>query len=187
MKAPVKSSGLPATRWFIVPPFSSIFQIAFMAIFVHISGVFESLWRAKSRVTTVDEYHFMAFHDDKFNFLEFPELNSLRPFTLKHWYNLATHIGINVYEPLPSFIKAATIDLVGLNAHNLHIVSTVAHFVNTLLMWSWLEAISANDQKRTSGKRAASTREKLMTQCAELFVCAVFLSVVLHLPGTSDR
>ena len=61
-------------------------------------------------------FSFLVFYDDNYNFKEYPELNSLAPYTYSHFLALLRHVGINVYEPIGMILKAGIIDIVGLNS-----------------------------------------------------------------------
>jgi hypothetical protein len=97
-------------------------------------------------------WRFSGVFDDSYNFLEFPELNTLTPSALpfsQHFFKIIIHRGINVYEPVASILKAAYIDIVTLDPKKLRIVSLSNHLLNSLLLFVWLKCLarSFNFQK----------------------------------------
>ena len=90
-------------------------------------------------------FAFLDYFDDSYNYMEHPTLNTLKPYTREHLWSIISHPGINVYEPVSSVIKAALIDLIGFDAHALHIASLAFHSFNLLLLWCWVNAVIQND------------------------------------------
>ena len=71
----------------------------------------------------------IIFHyfDDTHWYLEKPYLNSLFPFTWDRLVNIVFRSGINVFEPLNNLIRAASIDIFGLDASKLRMLSLLGH------------------------------------------------------------
>ena len=98
-------------------------------------------------------FSFLVFYDDNYNFKEYPELNSLAPYTYSHFLALLRHVGINVYEPIGMILKAGIIDIVGLNSNNLHFVSFAIHTVNTIVLYYWIVKLLSNNYILQFNKR----------------------------------
>ena len=81
---------------------------------------------------------FLHYFDDNYNFLENPI--SLWPLTASHWYEILAHRGLNVYEPIGEIFKAVQVDFVGLDPHNLRIVSLLFNTINAVLLGVWLKS-----------------------------------------------
>ena len=86
-----------------------------------------------------DFWRFLQYFDDLYNFKEHLNVMSLWPFTISHWYDLVAHRGLNVCEPVGQVLKAASVDLLGNDAHSLRVVSLLFHTINAVLLWAWLK------------------------------------------------
>jgi len=128
------------------------------------------------------KWEFSHYFDDKYNFFEFPELNSLVPkhlpsastienipFILNHLLKIITHRGINVYEPVGGLYKALIIDLVGLDARALRQVSYFGHVFNGILLYVWISMLFSNSFARSS--HYVSQYQHTIT----LIMCGIFI------------
>ena len=85
-------------------------------------------------VSQYRDWHFMSYFDDSFNFLEFPNLNSLFPININHMKELISHNDINVFEPAATVLKAAEISFVGLIPRLLRVCSVCFHALNVVIL-----------------------------------------------------
>ena len=113
-----------------------------------------------------NDWGFSLYFDDRYNFVDYPHLNSLfpqqnlyekfyandvgskvdrgsssviiTPTLFEHWKNIFGHGGINVYEPVYNFHKALFCDIFGFHPIKLRILSIVMHTVNAGLLFHWL-------------------------------------------------
>lgn len=88
------------------------------------------------------QWQLSSYWDDKFNFLDFPHLNTLSPYSYVHLVDILKHKGINVYEPVGNLMKAAIIDIVGLNSSKLRAFSFLLHTINSILLFFWLNKLT---------------------------------------------
>lgn len=100
------------------------------------ANTYESLWQ--------QDWNFMNYFDDEYNFIKFPSLNSIYPPTAVHIWDLIRHKGIGVYEPIGNLVKAAFIDIVGKFPNKLRLCSLVIHAANCILLFIWLRLIRSN-------------------------------------------
>ena len=87
------------------------------------------------------QWQLSSYWDDKFNFLDFPHLNTLKPYSLVHILDILKHKGINVREPIGNLMKAAVFDIIGLNPAKLRVFSLLLHTVNAILLFVWLSKL----------------------------------------------
>jgi hypothetical protein len=86
--------------------------------------------------------------DDKFNFVNFPQFNSLKSIIFsseepwKDFLHLLSHRGLNVYEPVSSIIKAISCDLVGgFDPYRFRLLFLANHLFNGFLLHIWLKHV----------------------------------------------
>jgi hypothetical protein len=116
-----------------------------------------------------NDWGFSIYFDDRYNFLDYPHLNSLfpqqelyeqyytngagskelradqhimlLPSLSEHWKNIFIHRGINVYEPVYNFHRALFFDIFGFHPIKLRILSIIMHTLNTCLLFWWLRYV----------------------------------------------
>ena len=84
-----------------------------------------------------NEWKYIMYFDDSYNFIESKDVFSFHPFTWKQLYRLLTFIGINVYEPIGSLFKAFIFDLCGNESIYFRLWSLLIHFINGILLCIW--------------------------------------------------
>ena len=151
----------------MMPSWNSFLITLAASCLVAWTDIFGSLLSSSTSKGAESIYAFLDYFDDSYNYLEYPTLNTLNPYTREHLWSIITHPGINVYEPVSSLIKAALIDLIGFDAHALHIASIVFHSINLLLLWCWVNAVVQNDL--SLGKSTESMRVSVFVMIAGLF------------------
>ncbi len=173
--------------WMCCMPFTSVFKAGYNYNYA------KPLDHTKS-----NEWGFSMYFDDRYNFLDYPHLNSLfpqrelydefyssdegskavRPQSLpslvEHWNNILVHSGINVYEPVYNFHKALFCDIAGFHPVKLRFLSIAMHTINAILLFHWLRYVI---EWNTVGKREGSsliTSKKRKNLLPILLACVVF-------------
>ena len=94
------------------------------------------------------DWEFSKYLDDHFNFIDYPALNSLLPWSWTHWREIVMHNGINVFEPVANLFKALVIDVVGLDSRKLRLISFSIHTLNAIFLGVWLGLLLSPGQER---------------------------------------
>lgn len=100
-------------------------------------------------------FRFLKYFDDYYNFVDCsPSSTTLFPLlNATHWKEDVLGVqGLNVYEPIGQVFKAASVDLVGLESHGLHLVSLGMHTVNAFMLSYWLSLLLKD---KVGGRSAA--------------------------------
>ena len=87
------------------------------------------------------EWAFSAYFDDSYNFLENPQVSTLIPLNVQHIAEIARFQGINVWEPVWNFFRAAEMDLLGADPRSLRTVTLSLHSLNAFLLFTLLCAL----------------------------------------------
>ena len=147
----------------------NILSVLVASCLVAWTDIFGSLFPSMTMKGAESNFAFLDYFDDSYNYMEHPTLNTLKPYTREHLWSIIMHPGINVYEPVSSVIKAILIDLIGFDAHALHIASMIFHSINLLLLWCWVNAVIQNDLPVLKGKSTQSFRVSVFVMIAGLF------------------